>query len=255
MWPLALFALLLGVLSHIDDRRGLSARYRFAGHLLAGVALVWVQPPLYSWWLALPVVFLLGWASNLYNFMDGANGLAGGMAVIGFSAYAVVAASAHLDIAVAAAIIAAAAAGFLLFNFPSAKVFLGDSGSIPLGFLAGGLGYWGWCDGAWAFWFPAFVFSPFVADASVTLLRRLLRGEKIWQAHRQHYYQRMIGMTGAHWPVVLCWYAVMLLGIGLACYSVVLPGPRPFFVLTGWTLFLVILGWNVDRRWRRFPAH
>jgi UDP-N-acetylmuramyl pentapeptide phosphotransferase/UDP-N-acetylglucosamine-1-phosphate transferase len=177
------------------------------------------------------------------------------MAVIGFTAYALVAGAAHPEIAVTAAIIAAAAAGFLLFNFPTAKVFLGDSGSVPLGFLAGGLGYWGWCDGVWAFWFPAFAFSPFVADASVTLLKRLFRGEKIWQAHRQHYYQRMIGMAGAHWPVVLRWYAIMLAGIGLACFSTVLPGPWPFFVLTGWTLFLVILGRNVDRQWRRSPAY
>ena len=255
MWPLAVCAFLLGILSNIDDRRGLPARYRFAGHLIAAVAVILVQPTPYGWWLAIPMVILLVWVSNLYNFMDGANGLAGGMAVLGFAAYAAVAWAAHPDIAISAAVIAAAAAGFLLFNFPFAKVFLGDSGSIPLGFLAGGLGYWGWCSGAWAFWFPVFVFSPFIADASVTLLKRLLRGERIWQAHRQHYYQRMIGMAGAHWPVVLRWYAGMLSGIALACYSTVLPGPWPFIVLTGWTLFLVILGWNVDRRWRRAPAY
>jgi UDP-N-acetylmuramyl pentapeptide phosphotransferase/UDP-N-acetylglucosamine-1-phosphate transferase len=255
LWPIAVLALLLGLLSHIDDRNGLSARYRFAGHLLAAIVLVLIQPTPYFWWFAVPVTFLLVWASNLYNFMDGANGLAGGMAVLGFGSYAFVAGAAYPDVALATTAIACAALGFLLFNFPFAKVFLGDAGSIPLGFLAAGIGYWGWAKGIWPFWFPVFAFSPFVVDASVTLLKRLLRGERFWQAHRQHYYQRMIGMAGAHWPIVLRWYALMLLGIVLASFSTVLPGLWPFAVMASWMFFLVILGWNVDRRWRRNPAY
>jgi UDP-N-acetylmuramyl pentapeptide phosphotransferase/UDP-N-acetylglucosamine-1-phosphate transferase len=255
LWPLAVLAMLLGLLSQIDDRRGLSARYRFAGHLICAIALVSISPPLYGWWLAVPLVVVLVWVSNLYNFMDGANGLAGGMAVTGFAGYALMAGAAHADLSLAAAVIAAAAAGFLVFNFPNAKVFLGDAGSIPLGFLAGGMGYWGWCTQAWPFWFPVFVFAPFMLDATVTLLKRLVRREKFWEAHRQHYYQRMIGMAGAHTPVVLKWYAVMMCGIALAVASTRLSGLWPLAVLAGWLVFLALLGWTVDRRWRREPAY
>lgn len=253
-WHLALLAFLLGVLSHFDDRHGLPARYRFAGHVLAAVALVWFQPAPY-WAIAIVAGFAIVWISNLYNFMDGANGIAGGMAVLGFGCYAFTAYAKDPSIAVTASIIAASAAGFLIFNFPFAKIFLGDAGSIPLGFLAGGLGYVGWTEGVWPFWFPFFVFSPFVADATVTLLKRMMRGEKFWQAHRQHYYQRMVGMAGAHAPVVLRWYAVMLLGIVFASWSLVLPIAWAAVVVAGWTLFLVTLGLNVDRRWRRAPAY
>ena len=255
LWPLALLALFLGLLSQIDDRRGLPARYRFAGHLFAAIALVVIQPPLYLWWLGIPIVVALVWVSNLYNFMDGANGLAGGMAVFGFGGYALMAGAAHPDICIASAAIAAAAAGFLTFNFPNAKVFLGDAGSIPLGFLVGGVGYWGWCANAWDFWFPVFVFAPFIFDATVTLLKRLMRRERFWEAHRQHYYQRMIGMAGAHTPVVVRWYVVMVCGIALAVVSSGLSGRWPFAILVGWLCILALMGWNVDRRWRREPAY
>ena len=255
LWPLAVLALSLGFLSHVDDRRSLAARYRFAAHLLAAIVLVCVVPPPHAWWLAIPATFLLVWMSNLYNFMDGANGLAGGMAVLGFSCYGFIGRIAHPDLAIASAAIAGAAAGFLIFNFPFAKLFLGDSGSIPLGFLAGGMGYWGWCVGAWPFWFPPFVFSPFIADASFTLFKRLMRGERFWEAHRQHYYQRMVGMVGEHWPVVLQWYALMLCGIVLASFSLILSGILLAVVLIVWMLFLIVLGWSVDRRWRRRPIY
>ncbi|RKP59418.1 glycosyltransferase family 4 protein [Pararobbsia silviterrae] len=255
LWPLAVLALFLGLLSQIDDRRGLPARYRFAGHLFAAIALVALRPPVDALWLAAPIVVALVWVSNLYNFMDGANGLAGGMAVLGFAGYAWMAGASHPDLCLAAAAVSAAAAGFLVFNFPGAKVFLGDAGSIPLGFLAGGLGYWGWQTKVWPFWFPLFVFAPFIFDATVTLLKRLLRGERFWEAHRQHYYQRMIGMAGAHTPVVLLWHLIMACGIALACASIALPGLWPLAVLAGWLLVLAALGWTVDRRWRHAPAY
>ena len=145
--------------------------------------------------MALPAVLALAWMTNLYNFMDGADGLAGGMTAIGFAAYAMAAASAASPIAPILFAICGAAAAFLAFNFPPAKVFMGDAGAIPLGFLAGALGLLGWQDGIWPAWFPVLVFSPFIVDATVTLWRRLLKGEKIWQAHREHGYQRLI-LTG-----------------------------------------------------------
>jgi UDP-N-acetylmuramyl pentapeptide phosphotransferase/UDP-N-acetylglucosamine-1-phosphate transferase len=86
-------------------------------------------------------VLSIVWMTNLFNFMDGANGLAGGMAVFGFAAYALVASLAgQYDLAIWSACIAAAAVGFLVFNFDPARIFMGDVGSVPLGFLAAVLG-------------------------------------------------------------------------------------------------------------------
>jgi UDP-N-acetylmuramyl pentapeptide phosphotransferase/UDP-N-acetylglucosamine-1-phosphate transferase len=91
-----------------------------------------------------------------------------------------------------------AAAVFLKANFHPARIFLGDVGSVPLGFLAGALGALGVYRDLVPVWFPFVVFAPFFVDATVTLLRRMLRGERFWQAHREHYYQRLVQMGWGH---------------------------------------------------------
>lgn len=157
------------------------------------------------------------WAMNLYNFMDGADGLAGGMALFGFGTYAwvaIVAAGAEGalpagDLAVLAAAVAGAAAGFLALNFPPARVFLGDAGSVPLGFLAAAIGLAGIARGAWGWWLPPLAFLPFATDATFTLAQRALRGERVWQAHREHGYQKLILMGWSHRRCALAWYAAM----------------------------------------------
>ena len=107
--------------------------------------------------------------------------------------------------------VSASAAAFLIFNFHPAKIFLGDSGSIPLGFLAGCLALLGAQRGNWPLWFPLMVFSPFIVDATVTLLRRLLRGDKVWQAHREHFYQRLVLSGFGHRNTALAEYALMII--------------------------------------------
>ncbi len=87
--------------------------------------------------------------------------------------------------ALASICVAAAGAAFLLFNFPPARIFMGDAGSIPLGFLAAAVGALGWHDGLWPLWFPVVVFAPFVVDASVTLVRRAVRGERVDLVQRE----------------------------------------------------------------------
>ncbi|WP_322030610.1 glycosyltransferase family 4 protein [Paraburkholderia sp. J76] len=252
---IALGAALLAAVSQIDDRRGLPARVRFAAHFLAVVVLIVVYPAAVPWWCLAGLAFLLLWLVNLYNFMDGADGLAGGMALFGFGAYAVAALIGPApmpELGWACAAVAGAAAGFLLFNFHPAKIFLGDAGSIPAGFLAGALGYWGWCRGTWPVWFPALVFSPFIADASVTLLRRLLRGEKFWQAHREHYYQRMVRSGTGHLATALTWYLVMFSGTILAVYALNRSEALQWGIVAGWAAVLVAMGGAIDARWRSF---
>ena len=181
------------------DLRALPIALRLSAHLLAALfvmsAIAYVpagaSPGTWICWLAATLAIV--WMTNLYNFMDGADGLAGTMAVIGFGAYAIAAGLAGEDsLALVSLALASASAGFLPHNFPPARVFMGDAGSIPLGFLAATLGVQGYAAGAWPAAFPMLVFSPFIVDATLTLLRRLLRGERVWKAHRTHLYQRLV---------------------------------------------------------------
>jgi phospho-N-acetylmuramoyl-pentapeptide-transferase len=257
LWLIALGAAFLAAVSQIDDRRGLPARVRFAAHFLAVVALVVVYPSPVPWWCLAGLAFLMLWLVNLYNFMDGADGLAGGMALFGFGAYAVAALYGPApmpELGWACAAVAGAAVGFLLFNFHPAKIFLGDAGSIPAGFLAGALGYWGWRGGVWPVWFPALVFSPFIGDASVTLIRRLLRGEKFWQAHREHYYQRMVRFGTGHAATALAWYLVMFGGTVLAVWALDCSTTLQWGIVAGWAAVLVVIGAAIDARWRSFQS-
>ncbi|WP_175907567.1 MULTISPECIES: MraY family glycosyltransferase [Burkholderia] len=257
LWLIAAAAAGLAAISQIDDRRGLPARVRFSAHLAAVVALIVVYPADAPWWLLVGVGFVMVWLTNLYNFMDGADGLAGGMALFGFGAYAIAAltaASPLPDLAMAGAAVAGAAFGFLLLNFHPARLFLGDAGSIPLGFMAGAVGYWGWRADAWPIWFPALVFAPFIADASVTLLRRLLRGEKFWQAHREHYYQKMVRSGVGHRRTALYWYLIMLGGILVAVWAKGRPEQQQWLSFFAWYGVLACIGLVIDVRWRRFQS-
>lgn len=196
-------------------------------------------------------LLLVVWLTNLYNFMDGANGLAGGMALFGFGFLGVAAWSAEDEVfAMMSFVVSTSAIGFLFFNFPKAKVFMGDAGSIPLGFLAAVFGVWGWMRGLWPVWFPFLVFSPFVVDASVTLAKRGLRGAKVTEAHREHYYQRVIQMGLGHQNLALSEYVLMsAVGIsGLVC----LRQTYPWALMVIWLMIYGALMIFIDLRWRRF---
>ncbi|WP_240162698.1 glycosyltransferase family 4 protein [Paraburkholderia sp. Cy-641] len=257
LWCVALATAFLAAISQVDDRRGLPARVRFAAHLLAVVVFVVLFPAAAPWWLLAALAFLMIWLVNLYNFMDGADGLAGGMALFGFAGYAAAASMGKHpmpELALTSLAVAGAALGFLFFNFHPARIFLGDAGSISLGYLAGVLGYWGWRGGAWPVWFPALVFAPFIGDASVTLARRLLRGEKFWQAHREHYYQRMVRSGVGHAGTAWAWYLVMIVGIAIALLALGRPEAMQWTLVVAWGVVLIFIGSIIDLRWRRFQA-
>lgn len=210
-------AVALALASYLDDRHDLPAAARLIVHLIAAGVLLWLILGFSTVVFPVVLLFAIAWITNLYNFMDGSDGLAGGMAVIGFGAYGMAAwLAGNSDFQLLAWAVAAAAAGFLAFNFPPAKIFMGDVGSIPLGFLAGAFGVAGWQQGLWPLWFPVLVFAPFIVDASVTLLRRILGRERVWQAHRKHYYQRLILSGWSHRKTALSEYALMLACAALA---------------------------------------
>jgi UDP-N-acetylmuramyl pentapeptide phosphotransferase/UDP-N-acetylglucosamine-1-phosphate transferase len=185
--------------------------------------------------------------------MDGSDGLAGGMAVAGFSFYGVAAwASGNPDFALANFSIAAAAAGFLVFNFHPARIFLGDVGSVPLGFLAAALGILGYLQGNWTWWYPPLVFAPFIVDASVTLARRTLRMEKVWQAHRDHYYQRLVQMGWGHRKTALAEYGLMAASGAAALAGLRLPASSQWAMLVAAALVYAAMIVLVEVRWRNF---
>jgi len=248
-------AFALGALSFADDLHRLPTGVRFAAHLAAAAVLCWyLLSPIY-WYELVLIVLGVAWITNLYNFMDGSDGLAGGMAIAGFGAYAIGGTLAgDAGTALTAAAVVGAAASFLVVNFPPARVFLGDAGSIPLGFLAAALGVAGWRNDAWPLWFPLLVFAPFIGDATITLLKRLLRRERVWQAHREHYYQRMVRMGLGHRRTALIAYVLMLVCGVAALYG---RGEAPAVQGTVFGATTALLGavaiW-VDMKWARRPA-
>jgi len=252
-WWLGLPLAILFLVSLIDDARGLAVRQRLPAQFLAAAMLVggcglFVQQGIAA---ALAVLLFTVWMTNLYNFMDGADGLAGGMAAFGFTLFAVAALLARAEgFAMLNLAVAAAALGFLCYNFPPARVFMGDAGSIPLGFLAAAMGLWGWQQGFWAVWFPLLVFSPFIVDASVTLAKRSLRGMKITEAHREHYYQRMVRMGWSHRSVALAEYVLMLASGTSALLSI--KQQFPLWALMSWGIIYGVLMLSIDAAWKKF---
>ena len=198
------------LVSLMDDVYGLQVRWRLAIQLLLCAGFVWFFMLRQPWWVLFLALPALIWMTNLYNFMDGSDGLAGGMTAFGFGAYAVASYMVgNLQLTFMCGAIVVSSLAFLLFNFYPAKIFMGDAGSIPLGFLAGAIGLHGWQQGLWPMWFPVLVFSPFIIDSTATLLKRVLRHEKVWQAHREHYYQRLVLLGWGHKKTALAEYILM----------------------------------------------
>ncbi len=225
-------ALALAGLSFVNDLRSLPSSLRFAAQVAAAAAFAAGLPDtsqllsgLAPFWLdRLIMIIGLVWMMNLYNFMDGINGIAGAetMAICaGFLAVMAVG-GVVTPLSPLATAILGATAGFLVWNLRShAKVFLGDAGSIPLGFLMGVLMIDVAITTSWA----AALILPamFVADATLTLGRRARAGERFWEPHKSHTYQRATERLGAHLPVVAMISAGNLCLIFIALWAVAAP--------------------------------
>jgi len=199
-------AILLMAVSWIDDRRGLGPAIRFAAQIVTVGAVMVLLPAdlsLSAGLLPLPLdrlvaAFIWLWFVNLFNFMDGIDGIAGGTAAaMGFGLMLVWLRHGPDQLeAFRGAMFIAVAVGFLMWNWHPAKIFMGDVGSVPLGYLLG------FClirlamDGGQI---AALIIAMYyLADATITLLKRARRGERIWQAHREHYYQRSTQLGRSH---------------------------------------------------------
>lgn len=213
----------VAVIGFIDDHRHIAARWRLLAHFAAAAwALAWLGglPALQLAFIrfdlglvgSLLVAVLLVWLLNLYNFMDGIDGLAGVEAItVALPGAALWWLATGSTDALVPLLLAAAAFGFLLWNLPPARIFMGDAGSGFLGLVFGMLAVWSAQQQPRLFWTWLVLLGVFVVDATVTLLRRLWRRERVYEAHRSHAYQHAARVHGGHRVVTLAVGAINLL--------------------------------------------
>lgn len=265
---LFLFApsLLIAVISFIDDSISLSAKWRFLVQLVAGIsALVFIHfdssidltflkltwEPL----VLLLLLFFIIWSVNLFNFMDGTDGIASveALFVLGGQAYLLYQNPSnvpfHLVLLLCAAIF-----GFLLWNWPKAKVFMGDVGSATLGMIIALIAICLQKSGHVAIVYSLMLYGLFLFDATITLLRRLIRKEKVFQAHKLHAYQRLHQAGWSHLQVLLGFIAVNVLISVLTLIAYHWPKLTSYMVLLE-LLILGILYGIIERLRPMYPKH
>ena len=256
---LLMAALGVAVISFLDDLTPLPAAVRLSCHALAaGVVLHCLNGPWVSLTLspgqglgvpraagvALVFVWIVGY-TNAFNFMDGINGLAAGQAVITATGMALVAgiATGHWSSppVLLALALAGAAAGFVPHNFPKARMFMGDVGSAPIGFLLAALVIWMSVDfGSWLFLPLTLLHANFILDTAITFFRRVGRGEKWHQAHREHFYQRLVRSGKSH--VFTTGWKMTLQGVTLAASLASLHASHPVRIALAGGVILLWLG-------------
>lgn len=226
--------LLIAVIGFMDDHGHIAARWRLLGHFVASLwALTWLGglAPLevlgyrldMGWAGTILAVFYLVWMLNLYNFMDGIDGIASVEAICACLGLCLIYwQTGHDGLIQLPLLLSFAVAGFLYWNFPPAKIFMGDAGSGFLGIILGCLSIHGAWAGSEFFFAWLIMLGVFVVDATFTLGRRLIRGDKVYEAHRSHGYQFASRAFGKHKPVTLAvlainvvWLLPIAMGVGL----------------------------------------
>lgn len=258
VWRVLLAGFFVAAVGLADDRFGLPAIPRLGAQVLAAalVAAPWIAGGLAGsgdeTGLAAAIFAVLGIVAltNFYNFMDGADGLAAGQALLSLAAAGAASLRGGLEgLALVSGLLAGSVAGFLIHNWHPARIFMGDSGSTFLGFVFGSLAASAWFEPARAA-LPAAIWicplAPFLADATITLARRILRGERWYAAHRQHFYQRLIERGWSHRRVAGSYLsATAALGILSATHDAY--GATPAWMLGG---CLAVTAMAVGLAWR-----
>lgn len=240
-------AFFLAILCLVDDVRGVSVRLRFLIQALLVAWMMWALPgqvfqgilPLWADKLASGVI-LLGFL-NLYNFMDGIDEITSietFSIALGITAVYALSETLHIGVVADAWIITGAVFGFWYWNRHPAQIFLGDSGSVPLGFMMGTLLL---ILASRGFWQAALIIpSYYFVDGGVTLLRRVLRREKIWQAHSEHAYQKAVRAGWSHKDVTSHIFVLNLLLAILAGATAMGTGLGWVMLATGYLLSLML---------------
>jgi UDP-N-acetylmuramyl pentapeptide phosphotransferase/UDP-N-acetylglucosamine-1-phosphate transferase len=270
-------AVLLAIVSFADDLRSVSPAFRFGCHAVATFAVlhalersgfapagesIWRHPAAASvLWLCF-FLWIAGY-TNAFNFMDGINGIAAMQALMTGLGTAILVRVASgtwsSEPACLALVVAGASAGFLPHNFPNARMFMGDVGSAPLGFLLAVTVIWGTCDHGWTLVVPLMLLhANFSLDTGFTLLRRIVRGEQWYKAHREHFYQKLVRAGRTHAFVTTCEMLLQLLVISLLVVYLQSGYALKLFVfltiVAVWAGFFLFCEREFNRRQRIMPV-
>lgn len=244
---LAIFAAGLVLVAGIgwwDDHRPLPAVRRLLVHMLASVLLAGLVWQATGNALQAVLLFLVATALvNLWNFMDGINGIASGYALVGALGLAAVM---PMPFALLAVVVAAGCLGFLPFNFPRARIFMGDVGSGALGYLMAALA--GLASVVTSIHWLALLIplSAFIVDAGFTLSSRMLSGQRWMEPHTQHVYQRAVKAGWSHTQVTGVYILLGLVGAAVLALSVRLAPLQQAGLALAWGALLACL-WAVMR--------
>lgn len=252
--------LLLALVGWLDDKRPVSTLIRLLVQLAVSFWLLvfsWPDFSLTGLGLFAGVAAAMVWMMNLYNFMDGSNGMAGFQGVFAGLVLAVLFQNGgQSEMAMIALVVAAACAGFLPLNFPDARVFMGDVASVPLGFIFAALMVYGVSTGSLGLVSSMLVMSLFIVDATLTLLKRVILREQWYTAHAQHVYQRLIARGWSHSRVLLLYQTinviwvlpVLILAEKYQTYAVLTAGASFFVLSASWYMFNRRLGMNATEQ-------
>jgi len=258
-WQIPLALTLMWMVSAWDDWSDASPTLRLAVHSLSAMLVVaaWGEGGL-STIVAIPLIIVVIWSVNLFNFIDGVDGVAASAAIIGGTALATIAVflpgtdaarPASMALIGSAVVVAASALGFLPMNLPPARLFMGDGGSTVLGLALAAVSIKGVADGVWQAAVPLAIFMPLWADATYTLVRRLLRGHNPLRPHREHLYQRLTLAGLGHRGVLFWIVGWMLLSIAVAGLVRSLAVPLATAAVTAYAAFYVVLTeWTLRRQ-------
>ncbi len=239
-------ALVLAAVGWVDDHHPLRASLRFAVQLAVSLYLLALagRTGLLDSALMLIVSGLwLLWIANLYNFMDGSHGMAGSQGVFsGLVLWWLFREAGAAEMSLVSLMIAASCLGFLPWNLVRNRVFMGDVASVPLGYALAGLCVYGVGSGSISAVQAMLVLAVFIVDASLTLLGRVLRGERWYTAHRQHLYQRLIASGRSH-ESVLALYITINIVLVLPAVVVTVRQPEIAWLVAPGLIATMIVGW------------
>ncbi len=237
-WPgllgLGLAGAGVAIVGFLDDKGNITPKWRLLVHFTAATIVVYTvgglpalsmfgYPLSLGWMGNLLAVIAIVWILNLYNFMDGIDGIAGTEALSALGIMACLLIPMNTGLCAMHSLLAAAVCGFLFWNFPPAKIFMGDAGSGFLGLMLAALLLFSASTSPALFWSWLIMLGVFIVDATFTLTRILLRGEKVYEAHSTHAYQHATRKYGRHLPITLSVLTINLLWLS----------PIAFFVARG----------------------
>lgn len=253
MWVMGVLpgAVTLAVIGWVDDHRPLRASLRFFVQFAVSIYLLgfaWHAGLVNSVTEVMVAGLWLLWIANLYNFMDGSHGMAGSEGVFAGAVLAwLFFRSGEEAMGLVAAMIAASCLGFLPWNLARSRVFMGDVASVPLGFALAALCAYGVASGAFVAATALLVLAVFIVDATLTLSRRVLRGERWYTAHRQHLYQRMIVSGWSHESVLALYLFINIMLVAPAIVVTVGTPDLAWFVTLG-LIAIMSVGWTLAIR-------